>query len=79
MRDNLYAEQVKPIFELARIDYGKIDFAFLGGRMQVWEINTNPGITTFSGDPDPDRQPAFDLIAQAFKAAVRALDAEASA
>jgi hypothetical protein len=37
-----HAEAVKPIFDLARIDYGRIDYSFYEGRLQVWEINTNP-------------------------------------
>lgn len=32
---------IRPIFELAGIDYGRIDYAIRKGRPQVWEINTN--------------------------------------
>ncbi|MGE0713910.1 MAG: hypothetical protein AB7P02_00600 [Alphaproteobacteria bacterium] len=30
------------VFERASIQYGRLDFAVKEGRMQVWEINTNP-------------------------------------
>lgn len=43
-RRNPHIELVRPIFELAGIDYGRIDYAFCGGRLQVFEINTNPMI-----------------------------------
>ncbi len=37
-----HREQVEAAFEIARIDYGRIDYSVLDGRIQVWEINTNP-------------------------------------
>jgi hypothetical protein len=39
---NLYAETLRRAFELARIDYGRADFALVAGRPQIYEINTNP-------------------------------------
>jgi hypothetical protein len=30
------------IFQLARVQYGRIDYSTIGDRIQVWEINTNP-------------------------------------
>lgn len=35
--------QIREIFALARIEYGRIDYARKDGRIVVWEINTNPG------------------------------------
>jgi hypothetical protein len=43
---NPHEQQLRPIFELAGVDYGRIDYAFRDGRLQVWEINTNPTILT---------------------------------
>jgi hypothetical protein len=34
--------QVETAFEIAGIDYGRIDYAVIAGRIQVFEINTNP-------------------------------------
>ncbi|MCC7274403.1 MAG: hypothetical protein IT561_17180 [Alphaproteobacteria bacterium] len=39
-----HREMVMRVFERARIQYGRVDFAVKDGRMQVWEINTNPTI-----------------------------------
>ena len=44
---NPHAEQIKAIFKIARIQYGRIDYSFRGENMQVWEINTNPTICHF--------------------------------
>lgn len=33
------------VAELAGIDYGRIDYGFVEGELQIWEINTNPVIS----------------------------------
>lgn len=57
---NPHAEAIRPIFRLAGIDYGRIDYSLLDGRIVVWEINTNPSMTPASGVPAP-KQPAMTL------------------
>lgn len=37
-------EAVRSAFELAGLDYGRIDYGLKDGRVQVWEINANPVI-----------------------------------
>jgi hypothetical protein len=37
-----HLDQVKQVFDLAHIGYGRIDYAIVDGEIQVWEINTNP-------------------------------------
>jgi hypothetical protein len=39
---NPHADMLMPVFELAGIEYGRVDFGFKDGRLQVWEINDNP-------------------------------------
>jgi hypothetical protein len=39
---NPHAEQLRSIFELARIDFGRADYAIVNGRIEIFEINTNP-------------------------------------
>lgn len=46
MEENRHAEALRPAFDLAGIDYGRADTGFRGGRLQVYEINTNPSFTT---------------------------------
>lgn len=42
IKENPHKEQLREIFHLARINYGRIDYSILNGVIQVWEINTNP-------------------------------------
>ena len=39
---NPHQDFVRRIFEIARIDYGRMDYTVVGGCLQVYEINTNP-------------------------------------
>src|SRR5262249_37550000 len=32
------------LFQLAGIDYGRIDYSLLAGKPQIWEINTHPTV-----------------------------------
>jgi hypothetical protein len=41
---NPHEDELRSIFELAEIDYGRIDYSLSKGGIQVWEINTNPMI-----------------------------------
>lgn len=40
--ENPHSDILIPIFERAGIDYGRVDYSFVMGRIQVWEINDNP-------------------------------------
>ena len=39
---NPHRDLLMPYFEIAGIDYGRIDYSFIEGRIQIWEINDNP-------------------------------------
>lgn len=39
---NPHAPRLRELFRLARIEYGRVDYAVRDGALQVWEINTNP-------------------------------------
>lgn len=41
-RDIPHAAEIRRVFAIANIDYGRIDYAIVGGRLQTYEINTNP-------------------------------------
>jgi hypothetical protein len=41
---NPHQQQLLEIFELAQVEYGRIDYAIKDGRVQTWEINLNPTI-----------------------------------
>jgi hypothetical protein len=53
-----HADEVREIFRSAGIDYGRIDYGFSNGRLQVWEINSNPLIVPRPRRIDPLRLPA---------------------
>lgn len=63
-----HREEVRAAFDAARIEYGRIDYAVTGGRIQVWEINTNPVLVPAprridAGRLDRSRRFADDVIA----------------
>ncbi len=41
---NPYGAAMKLAFDLAGIEYGRVDFGLVGGKPQVYEINSNPHI-----------------------------------
>jgi hypothetical protein len=53
---NRFAEQLRPAFEIADIEWGRADHATFGARQIVYEINTNPRIVPLS----PQRSPIRD-------------------
>jgi hypothetical protein len=46
------------IFRIAGVDYGRIDYGMKDGRIQVWEINTNPVVVPRPNTIDPKRLPS---------------------
>ena len=70
---NPHAEELREIFDLARIDYGRIDYSVVDGRIQVWEINTNPMILIPRDRDDPLRFAAHNRFGRAFNAALESL------
>lgn len=69
---NRHSARLRPAFEVARIDYGRADFGMVGGRPEVYEINTNPMIGTVDHHPFPIRveaaRIAFERLLEAFEA-----------
>jgi hypothetical protein len=55
LRANPHADALMEIFRLAALDWGRVDYATAGGRLQVYEINTNPLIV---GPKVPDNDEA---------------------
>ncbi|MBA1142523.1 hypothetical protein [Mesorhizobium neociceri] len=64
------ADAVMHVFEKAHMQYGRIDYTFVDGRLVVFEINSNP--TVLSDPPTPfasyDPKPFADLHADALLA-----------
>jgi hypothetical protein len=68
------AERVFEFFELAQIQYGRIDYAVAKGRSQVWEINTNPGILPSGRRAPLEQRAARRLVVRRLKAAFESID-----
>lgn len=80
---NPHEAELRKIFALSGIEYGRIDYALKNGTAETWEINTNP--TVGPGDrktvPDamnPVRQPSRDEFNRRFQAALESLDVSCS-
>jgi hypothetical protein len=72
--ENPHAAALMEIFELANIEYGRVDYALKDGRIQVWEINTNPQWIRLSEAQDRRLRPVLSVFSKAFAAALRAID-----
>jgi hypothetical protein len=74
---NPHEEELREIFAIANIDYGRIDYSILDGKVQTWEINLNPtigrGLRPSSRTIDPElrdtREETKQLFYSSFNAA----------
>lgn len=73
---NPHEAALRRIFELARIEYGRIDYGIRDGRIQVWEINGNPEVSfdCWVSLPERDAGPLRARFAERFGAAMAAID-----
>jgi hypothetical protein len=72
---NPFGEQMRRVFELGGVEYGRVDFGMVGGRPQVFEINTNPNILlTPPPSPAPRRNESVALFKTNYIAALKALE-----
>lgn len=85
--DNPHEAWVREVFEIARIDFGRIDYGVYQGRPQVWEINTNPQWTAMPsrlkrpGAETPEwieklRTPLKERFHTRFREALKAIDGD---
>lgn len=69
--ENPHQSALEAIFRIAGIDYGRIDYTIVGGRIQVYEINTNP---TLPSSGRPGAAPHRQITRERFKTAFLALE-----
>ncbi len=82
VRGNPHEQQLREIFRIANVDYGRIDYSMLDGVVQTWEINLNPtigrGLRPSSGRVpaalEPIRSESKRCFYDGFAAALIALD-----
>src|SRR6266480_3576078 len=56
---NRFAEELRPAFEIAAVEWGRADHATFNGRQIVYEINTNPDIQPLVPQRSPIRDGAL--------------------
>jgi hypothetical protein len=79
LETNPHEARLREIFRLAQVDYGRMDYGVLGGRLQVWEINTNPFVMMHPAKYQPEHLPAQEWFAARVQEALEALDTSAPA
>lgn len=62
MRENPHAGQLINIFTAANIDYGRMDYSLVDGKIQTYEINTNPVIANTITERDYKIGAKLDFI-----------------
>jgi hypothetical protein len=75
---NRYGDMLRPCFDIARIGYGRADFGFVGGKPQVYEINTNPYLKSVKSHPYPIRVEAARLSMKLLEEAFAEIDTDAT-
>lgn len=78
VQENPYADALMQAFELGDIEYGRVDFGLVDGRVEVYEINTNPTVWFPDEHPFPVRLQTGELAKQRYQQALAAIDAPAS-
>jgi hypothetical protein len=71
---NPHHEELMRVYRIAGIDYGRIDYGLLDGRVQVWEINPNPTLLYPRARYRPEQLPAKHAFTERLNAALLALD-----
>jgi hypothetical protein len=70
---------LRPVFDLAAIEYGRIDYNVHDGQLRVWEINTNPILMHSPEKHARERLPAGRLTSRRLALALNAIDISPSA
>lgn len=74
MRRSPWKDTLGRAFEIAGIEWGRADFGLLDGRVQVFEINTNPDVPLLDVHPVPERVETARLAFGGICEALRDLD-----
>lgn len=76
LAENPHEAELRRVFELARIDYGRIDYSLRGSGIEVWEINTHPTLPTIPGAGGPAREAINAGFTRGLVAALEEIAAE---
>jgi hypothetical protein len=73
-RPNVHEDAVRRIFDIANIEYGRIDYGMDNGKIQVWEINTNPMLAHAPYELVPEQLALMVHAAKGMREAFLAID-----
>lgn len=76
MRTNPFAAALRPAFERAGIEYGRADFGLVNGRVQIYEINSNPTVAFPTDHPFPARPEGYRIFRENYFRALAAISPE---
>ncbi len=74
LQTNPYAEHLRKAFDIGNIEYGRADFGFYKGRIQIFEINTNPHVAPCEEHPSATRIESMRYGWEKYLAALRQID-----
>lgn len=72
VQDRAHHDVLRRAFAIARIEYGRIDYGIVDGRIEIFEINTHP--TMPGGGSNPARAVRSKIVVDALVEALRDLD-----
>jgi len=64
LEENPHEQELLRAARLAGVDYGRLDYALLDGRVQIWEVNTNPIVMLHPDAYRPEHLPAQEWFAR---------------
>jgi hypothetical protein len=74
VKGNWNGDLLLRIFEIAGIEYGRADWGVVAGKMQVYEINTNPYVSGNPGSANPTRRATLALSTKKLCESLAALE-----
>lgn len=77
--DNRFSGHLSRVFDVSCVEYGRVDFGIVDGRVQVYEINTNPYVSLPGHHPDPVRRQSMKIAWEKYVEALVKIDTTDSA
>ena len=74
VEENRHGAAMETYFRAANVEFGRADFAMVNGRIEVYEINTNPNNSRILEHPFPIRVEADALFHQRLAEAMQQID-----
>jgi len=78
IRRNQYAGEVGSVFEAANIEYGRADFSIVKGKIEIYEINTNPMINIGTDHWSPIRRESLRIVREKYLEAIKDIRSDIS-